>query len=218
MSVGVERVDDVLLQAVNNTIQKFNIPVVCAAGNAGSDACMNSPARSVLTISVGSSDQHDNRSDFSNFGRCVDGYVPGEKVKGASIGREDLYTAMSGTSMASPLVTGIAAQLMQAKRNTTWSDIRDYIAGAYYRNPETLLRIVQAPPLTRVLTQKYNTTDLCSIILDQPSQVQVQVSKTPGAYLAPAQAIQVNNPGKISVSLAKVPAGAPAPQSIERPF
>jgi subtilisin family serine protease len=213
MSVGVERVDDVLLQAVNNTVQRFGIPIITAAGNAGSDACLNTPARSVLTISVGSSDQYDNRTEFSNFGRCVDGYVPGSKVKGAAIGRPDQYTIMSGTSMSSPLAAGIAAMLMQAKENTTWNDIKDYFAASYFRNPDTLIRIMQAPPLTRVLTQKFNTTDLCSLFLDQPNtKVAVQVSKQPGAVLPPTETYQFPNPGKVSVTLAKVPAPAPAIQ------
>lgn len=211
MSVGVERVDDVLLSAVNNTVLKFGIPIITAAGNANSDACTNSPARSVLTISVGSTDNKDNRSDFSNFGRCVDGYAPGQRVKGAALGSPTQYTVMSGTSMSSPLVAGMAAQLMQARPNTTWSDIKDFFAAAYWRNPTTGVRIMQAPPLTRVLGQKYNTTDLCSLILQEPnSQVEVKVSKQPGAVLPPSQVIQFPNPGKVSVSLSKVPAPAPS--------
>lgn len=217
MSLGLERVDDVLLSAVNNTIQLFGIPFFTPAGNAGSDACINTPARSVLTISVGSVDQRDNRSDFSNFGRCVDGYAPGQRVKGAATGRPDQYTVMSGTSQAAPIAAGMAMQLMQVNPNITWFEIKDYFAAAYWRNPRTNARILQAPPLTRVLAEKYNTTDLCSIVLQEPSQVQVQVSKSPGAYLAPTQSIQVNNPGQVSVSIAKVPTPAPAPPQVVLP-
>lgn len=210
MSLGLERVDDVLLSAVNNTIQRFGIPFFTPAGNAGSDACMNTPARSVLTISVGSVDQRDNRSDFSNFGRCVDGYVPGQRVKGAAIGRPDQYTVMSGTSQSSPIAAGMAMQLMQVRPQTTWFDIKDYFAAAYWRNPRTNARILLAPPLTKVLTQKYNTTDLCSILLQEPSTVEIEVSKSPGAYLAPTQSLEVKDPGLISVSISKAPAPAPA--------
>lgn len=210
MSVGVERVDDVLLQAVNNTILKFGIPVVTAAGNAGSDACQNSPARSVLTISVGSTDQYDNLTAFSNFGRCVDGYVPGYRIKGAAIGRYDQYTVMSGTSMSAPIVTGMCGMLLQDNPKATWSDLRDYFNVAYVRNNKTLAKIMQAPPLTRVLAEKFNTTNLCSLLVDKPGQVQVQVSKAPGDFSTPSQNIQVSNPGKVTVSLANVPAPAPA--------
>lgn len=210
MSLGLERVDDVLLRAVNNTIQQFHIPFFTPAGNAGSDACLNTPARSVLTISVGSIDQKDNRSDFSNFGRCVDGYAPGQRVKGAATGAPDQFTVMSGTSQASPIAAGMAMQLLQANPAMQWFEIKDYFAASYWRNPTTNIRVMQAPPLTRVLAQKYNTTDLCSLFLNEPSKVEVQLSKTPGgAYLAPTQSIQVNNPGKVSVSLSKVPAPAP---------
>lgn len=215
MSLGLERVDNILLRAVNNTILNFGISFFTPAGNAGSDACMNTPARSVLTISVGSIDQKDNRSDFSNFGRCVDGYAPGERVKGAAIGRPDQYTVMSGTSQASPIAAGMAMQLLQVNPNMTWFEIKDYFAAAYYRNPRTNARILQAPPLTRVLGQKYNTTDLCSLILQEPGKVEVTVSKQPGAVLPPSQVIQFPNPGKVSVSLSKVP--APAPSATDAP-
>ncbi len=133
---------------------KYGVPIIAAAGNEGTDACTNSPARSLYVISVGAADSQDQVTSFSNFGRCVDGYAPGLKIQGASIGGDKLYTVLSGTSQAAPLMTGIAAMLMVDDPNMTWTGLRDYIATSYFRNATTNARILQAPPISRVLEQR----------------------------------------------------------------
>ncbi len=154
MSVGLPEVNDVILQAVNATVLKFGVPIIAAAGNEGTDACTNSPARSLYVISVGAVDSVDQVTSFSNFGRCVDGYSPGLKIQGASIGGDKLYTVLSGTSQAAPLMTGIAAMLMVDDPNMTWTGLRDYISTSYFRNSTTNARILQMPPISRVLEQR----------------------------------------------------------------
>ncbi len=58
------------------------IPVVVAAGNEyGADACTTSPAGAPSAIAVASSDRNDNASPFSNVGKCVDIWAPGEKTQ-----------------------------------------------------------------------------------------------------------------------------------------
>lgn len=158
MSVGSEEVEQVLLDAVNNTIQQYNIPIVAAGGNAGTDDCMNSPARSLYVTSVGAVDRFDQKADFSNFGKCVNVFAPGVGIQGAGIRCYNCSTVLSGTSQAAPIVTGIVAQLLQANPNMTWSDIIDYWAQSYIRNQTTGARVVQAPPLQRVFVQKYGTS------------------------------------------------------------
>jgi cerevisin len=51
-------------------------------------------------------------SDFSNTGECVDVYAPGEDIVSAWIGAPDVVNVLSGTSMATPHVTGIVAYAM----------------------------------------------------------------------------------------------------------
>ncbi len=166
MSVGLPEINNVLLQAVNTTVLTYGIPIINAAGNDGSDACTNTPARSTYVISVGAVDAYDQVTAFSNFGRCVDVFAPGLRIKAASLGGDNLYAVLSGTSQAAPIVTGIAAMLMVDNAHTSWTDIRDFINTAYYRNATTRARIIQMPPLTRILDQKSgnNIVDtLCSM-------------------------------------------------------
>ena len=85
--------------------------VVVAAGNAASDAADFTPARVADAITVGSVNG-EQLSSFSNAGRGVDLYGPGEKVVSASIRDVCGLREMSGTSMAAPMVTGLIANLM----------------------------------------------------------------------------------------------------------
>jgi len=81
--------------------------VIVAAGNAGKDACDYSPASAPKAITVGSIDSNDDRTYFSNHGKCVDVYSPGLMVPGAIGG--STVGVLSGTSMSSPLVAGLLA-------------------------------------------------------------------------------------------------------------
>lgn len=87
--------------------------VISAAGNSGTDACHFSPARVRGGLTVGSSSADDSVSTWSNRGSCVDLYAPGEDVIGASIESVSAERSRSGTSMSTPIVSGIAATLLE---------------------------------------------------------------------------------------------------------
>lgn len=167
MSVGTEVVNDVLQAAVNNTVNLFNISIVAAAGNAGSDSCVNTPGRSVYVVTVGASNITDGRPYYSNFGRCVSLYAPGDHITAAGYTCDTCPLVLSGTSMATPLVTGVAAMFQAAETQIgpmpTWPMVIDFFNAAYYRNPNTNLRIVQLPPLGRTIAGRGD----CSTFLSQ---------------------------------------------------
>jgi subtilisin family serine protease len=86
--------------------------VVVAAGNASADACNYSPARVAEALTVGSSDVSDSMSSFSNSGPCVDIFAPGSSVVSTWNTSSTATASLSGTSMASPHVAGVAAVML----------------------------------------------------------------------------------------------------------
>ena len=88
------------------------ISYAVAAGNENRNACGSSPARIVQAIGTGATNRSDQRAFFSNKGECVDIFAPGQDITSAQVGGGS--TVLSGTSMASPHVAGVAALCAQA--------------------------------------------------------------------------------------------------------
>ncbi|MCK1797105.1 S8 family peptidase [Streptomyces sp. XM4193] len=100
--------DEALDAAVQKSIDA-GITYTLAAGNESSDAGQGSPARVEDGITVASSTDADEQSDFSNYGSVVDIYAPGSDITAPWIGGPDEVETISGTSMAAPHVAGAAA-------------------------------------------------------------------------------------------------------------
>lgn len=98
------------LDLATNAATKAGIHVAVAAGNENQNACSVSPARASGPITVGATDSADRKADFSNWGKCVDIQAPGVDITSVGIWQETM--TMSGTSMASPHITGLLAYLL----------------------------------------------------------------------------------------------------------
>src|SRR5688500_9362710 len=98
--------------AGNNSIND-GVTYAVAAGNESQNASNVSPARVANAITVGSTTTSDARSSFSNFGTCVDIFAPGSSITSAWRTSDTATNTISGTSMATPHVAGVAALFLE---------------------------------------------------------------------------------------------------------
>jgi len=112
--------------AVNN-LANSGVPIAVAAGNSNTDACTSSPARAANAITVGSITQSGSRSSFSNFGVCLDIFAPGSSILSTYASSDTATATLSGTSMASPHVAGVAALYKQFNPGASAATTRNAI-------------------------------------------------------------------------------------------
>lgn len=117
MSWGLQTIAATVDQAIEGAIDQ-GIHVSVAAGNDGADACRISPSHlggaNSAVVTVGSINIQNAVSSFSNIGSCVDIFAPGERILSAWNVGDTVINFLSGTSMATPMNSGVMATLMQA--------------------------------------------------------------------------------------------------------
>jgi subtilisin family serine protease len=128
-------------EAMKEAIEKArdaNILFVAAAGNDSSDnnaAPMYPASYDVANIiSVAAIDNKDRLASFSNWGRTkVHVAAPGVKI--FSTTKDGGYNSFSGTSMATPHVSGVAALLLSAFPDMTYAELKDRIVKTAVKVP-----------------------------------------------------------------------------------
>lgn len=104
--------------AVENLFDNGYVMVV-AAGNSNTDACSASPARVSKALTVAATDNTDTRASYSNYGSCVDIFAPGSQINSSWIGSNTATKVLNGTSMATPHVAGVVAEMLQSTPTAT---------------------------------------------------------------------------------------------------
>jgi len=123
MSLGGGDAQSVADAVENSIAAGFNYAV--AAGNGDpffgfpQDACTVSPANAPDALTTGATDVTDNEGSFSNYGSCVDILAPGVDITSAWLTSDNATATLSGTSMATPHVTGTVALYLAANPSAT---------------------------------------------------------------------------------------------------
>lgn len=121
-------------QAVTNSINS-GIGYAVAAGNGNiagvaQDACKYSPARVPAAMTIGATDKTDKKTSWSNYGNCVDWFAPGLGITSSWYTSDVATNTISGTSMATPHVAGVAALYLQGSPTATAQQVRDALYAA----------------------------------------------------------------------------------------
>ncbi|MFZ2960325.1 MAG: S8 family serine peptidase [Candidatus Ozemobacteraceae bacterium] len=95
-------------EAIDYAVNKGKL-VIVAAGNDDDDASYFNPAHYERCFAVGATNSDDTRSSFSNYGPAIDISAPGKDIYSCFSGSTSEYKSLSGTSMATPFVSGLAS-------------------------------------------------------------------------------------------------------------
>ncbi|MGH9185768.1 MAG: S8 family serine peptidase, partial [Acidimicrobiales bacterium] len=123
---------DAALDTAARNLVADGVSLSVAAGNSTANSCSSSPSRVAEAITVAASDQNDARASFSNGGPCVDLFAPGVGITSAWLNGGT--NTISGTSMATPHVAGVAAQFLQLNPGSTAAQTAQAISDKSTKN------------------------------------------------------------------------------------
>jgi subtilisin family serine protease len=114
--------------AVNNSIND-GVSYAIAAGNGdifgnAQNACNFSPARVAAAMTISATDRTDTKASWANYGSCVDWFAPGVSITSAWYSSDTATNTISGTSMATPHTTGVAALYLQGNPTASPATVR----------------------------------------------------------------------------------------------
>jgi thermitase len=133
LSLGGSGHSETMRSALQYAVANNALPV-CAMGNSGSSANTPEPAYWYDCLTVVATEQNGARASFSNYGMKADVAAPGKAILSTmptysttlntSYGYFQNYDALSGTSMATPMVSGIAGLILSRNPNLTSAQVK----------------------------------------------------------------------------------------------
>jgi subtilisin family serine protease len=102
-----------------------NIFFIVASGNENANSCFSSPTSSKSVLSVMATDKLNNRAYFSNYGTCSDIYAPGVDIVSTYLNNG--IASLSGTSMATPIVSGVVAKYINRYPHLNFKELKKTI-------------------------------------------------------------------------------------------
>jgi subtilisin family serine protease len=123
-------IDNAVVNSIND-----GVTYAIAAGNGNAfgtpqNACNYSPARVAAALTVGATQSNDQRASFSNYGTCLDLFAPGVSITSAWYSSNTATNTISGTSMATPHVAGVAALYLQGNPSASPATVNSAIVNS----------------------------------------------------------------------------------------
>jgi len=231
LSLGGDATDgtDPMSAAVDELSSASGALFVIAAGNEGGDYTVGTPGAANAALTVGAVDRDDTLAEFSSRGPRLDQGLKPEitapgvaivaaRAAGTTMGDpvDDLYTAASGTSMATPHVAGAAAILAQQHPDWSGSKLKDALVSTAKTAAGTTVYGQGAGrvDLTRATTQKVTGTGVADFGLNAvgatPSTVTRTVTYANAGTAAVTLTLKATMPGVTAAKSVTVPAGGTA--------
>lgn len=143
ISITAPGTSSALENGVANAVAS-GVTFTIAAGNDAADACTYTPARAPSAITVGATGSTDVYPAFSNWGSCVDVFAPGVLITSTWNTSDTATGTLSGTSMAAPMVAGVAALYLEAHPTASSAAVSDAITG--FSTPGVITSLDPASP------------------------------------------------------------------------
>lgn len=127
-SIGCStRCTDTTMDSAVRSLVTSGVMWVQAGGNGNDDTCYYSPQRVSEALTVGNSTSSDAKAASSAWGSCQDLFAPGTNITSAWYDTNTSTRTITGTSMASPHVTGAVALYLGANPSATSSQVHSAI-------------------------------------------------------------------------------------------
>jgi subtilisin family serine protease len=174
MSLGGTGTSATLEDAVRRAITD-GIVMCLAAGNSALDASGFTPARTAEAITVGATTSADGFATYSNYGTVVDILAPGSGITSAWYTSSTAINTISGTSMATPHVAGVAALYLENNPGSTTAQVQAGLKNVAVSGAITGL---PAGTANRLLQTSFSNL-LSAPALSSPANTATNVSRTP---------------------------------------
>jgi len=152
MAIGASK-SAALDDAIRSSIAA-GVSYAVSAGGSNADACNYSPSGLEEALTAASVQQNDTRSSFSNYGKCIDSFVPGQSITTAWIGSNTATNTISGTSCPAGFVAGVVAVHLGQNPTATPAEIKAWLDSVATTNivvnpgsPDTPNRLLYSPYL-----------------------------------------------------------------------
>ena len=139
------------LKTINDAataLVKSGVMLAASAGNYGIDACRMSPASAEGVFVVGAALRNDNVAGWSNYGKCVSIYAPGDGIASAWVDNDTAFLELDGTSFAAPLAAGVGALYLEKDPGMSPNNLMQAIVSDSLKG---VLTGVQEPQITNRL-------------------------------------------------------------------